>query len=290
MELRDLEYFMAIAREESITGAANALNLSQPALTRSLKLLEVELGKQLVIRGKRRATLTEDGMLLRRRAADLLQLADRTKEEIMWSDGDISGDIYVCAGETRGLHYITKAAKRLMDRHPDIRFHISSGDTDDVVEELEKGLIDFGLMFDPIDATQYEYIPIPYVDNWGVIMRKDAPLAGKASIRLEDLIGKPLIVPRNADVEHMSGQLFGVEAEKLRVVGTYSLIFNAGLMATDGIGYVLGLDQILTLTGETTLTFRPLEPAMTAHMNVVWRRYRTPSRAAAALLKELQDI
>ena len=154
MELRDLEYFITIVREGSITGAAKALHLSQPGLTRSLKMLEDEMGKQLVIRGSRQIKLTEEGMLLRRRAEELLQLADRAKREVMRSDKVIEGDIYLCAGESAGVHFLTQAAKRLMDRHPGVRIHIASGDRTDVTEALENGLIDFGLLLDPFDASQ----------------------------------------------------------------------------------------------------------------------------------------
>ena len=289
MELRDLEYFLAIAREGSITGAAKALHLSQPALTRQRQLLEAELGKPLVHRGARRITLTEDGMLLRRRAEELLRLAERTRAEIMEPDEQLTGDISVCSGETKGLHFLTQAAKRLMARHPDVRLHVSSGDTGDVVEELEKGLIDFGLLFAPIDATRYDYLPVPYEDVWGVIMRKDAPLAQKEHITPEDLIGQPLIVPRSGNSTELISHILGLSEEQIRVAGTYSLIFNASLMCADGIGYVLGLDQILNLTGESVTCFRPLAPPITARISVVWRRDRPLSRTAQAMLDEMRN-
>lgn len=289
MELRDLEYFMTIVREGSLTGAAKALHLSQPGITRSLKALEDELGKQLIIRGSRRVVLTEEGMVLRRRAEELLRLADRTKSEIMSPDTVIEGDIYICAGETKGIHFLTQAARRLMDRNPGVRINISSGDRTDVTEELEKGLIDFGLLLEPIDATQYDFIPIPYEDVWGVIMRKDAPLAAQEFVRPEELIGLPLILPRGGDYAKSGSRILGLKPEQLHVAATYSLIFNAGLMAADGIGYVVGLDQILELGEGSELCFRPLEPAVTGRMNVVWKRYQMMSRQAEAFLEELRE-
>lgn len=288
MELRDLEYFMTIVREGSLTGAAKALHLSQPGITRSLKALEDELGKQLIIRGSRRVRLTEDGMILRRRAEELLRLADRTKREIASSDDVIAGDIYICAGETRGLRFLTQAAGRLMERHPDVRVHISSGDRTDVTEELEKGLVDFGLLLEPIDATQYDSIPIPYEDVWGVLMRKDDPLAEKEAISPEELIGKKLIMPRGGDYAINGSRILGLKPEQLHVAATYSLIFNAGLMAADGIGYVVGLDQILEITDQSELCFRPLDPPVTGRMGIVWKRYQVLSRPASALLDELR--
>ena len=155
MELRELEYFLAIAKEKNITAAAKSLHLSQPALTRQLKLLESELGTQLVIQGNRRLTLTEDGMMLRKRAEEVMRLLERTQNELRHTNETISGDIYICAGETEGVHFLTRAAKRLRDRFPEVRFHISSGDTGDVIEELDKGMIDFGLIFSPFDGTRY---------------------------------------------------------------------------------------------------------------------------------------
>lgn len=281
MELRDLTYFLTIAREGSITGAANALHLSQPALTRQLKALEEELKTQLIVRGNRRITLTEEGMLLRRRAEDLLRLAERTKAELLHPGDAISGEITICAGETEGLSFLTKAAKRLMDRHPQVQLHISSGDTGDVLEELEKGLIDFGLLFDPIDATKYNHLPLPYADTWGILSRKDAPLAEKAAVGFADLAGEPVIVPRVAygDRRFLS--------HGLRIVGTYSLLFNASLMVRDGIGYALALDKILNLTGDSALCFIPFSPETKATMHVVWRRNQRLSKAAQALLAEL---
>ena len=290
MELKDLEYFLAIAREESITGASRALHLSQPALTRQLKLLEEELGTQLVIRGSRRIRLTEDGMLLRRRAQEILRLTERTCKEIKNSGDSLSGDIYICAGETRGLRFLTAAARHLREQHPELRFHISSGDSNDVVEELEKGLVDFGLLFDPIDRTKYNAVPLPYEDSWGVLMRKDSELAAKASIQAEDLPGKPLIVPRRGDGLYSAESLLGRDLTELEIAGTYSLLFNASLMVADGIGYALCLDRILNLSGESELCFRPFSPARKASMNVVWKRYQVMSRAAETFLAELNQV
>ena len=290
MELRDLEYFLAIVREGSLTAAAKALHLSQPGITRSLKLLEDEMGKQLIIRGSRRIMLTEEGMMLRRRAEELLQLANRAKTEIMASDTVIEGDIYICSGETRGNHFFSKAAKRLIDRHSGIRFHISSGDRTDVTDELENGLIDFGMLLDPIDATRYDFIPLPYEEVWGVLMRKDAPLAAKKSICPEELIGLPLILPRGVDYSKAGSRILGLGPEQLHVVATYSLIFNASIMATDGIGYVIGLDQILELGDQSDLCFRPLDPPVTGRMNIVWKQQQIMSRQARAFLEELSGV
>ena len=289
MELRELEYFLAIAKEKNITAAAKSLHLSQPALTRQLKLLESELGTQLVIQGNRRLTLTEDGMMLRKRAEEVMRLLERTQNELRHTNETISGDIYICAGETEGVHFLTRAAKRLRDRFPEVRFHISSGDTGDVIEELDKGMIDFGLIFSPFDGTRYESLPVPFYDTWGVLMRKDSELARKERIKAADLIGKPLIVPRSSVSQSIDEGFLGLNPDQIDIAATYSLIYNASIMVSDGLGYALCLDRILNLTGVTELCFRQFSPEKKAGMNVIWKRYQVMPRAAQAFLKELQS-
>lgn len=283
MELRELEYFLAIVNHGNISEAARALHITQPAMTRSLQHLEEELGKPLMIRGSRRIELTEDGALLRRRAEELLQLARKTKAEIQTSADLIEGDIYICSGESKGLHFLTQAVKQLRERHPNIRLHISSGDKDDVLNKLEEGLIDFGLLFPPFDNQKYESLRIPFADTWGLFMRKDAPLAAREFITSRDLIGMPLILPRNGYETHWIGHILNLPEDQLTVSATYSLIFNGALMVTDGIGYLLGLNHILNLSGDTVQCFRPLYPAVTEHMHICWKRYAPMSRQSAAL-------
>ena len=192
MELRVLQYFLAVAREQSVSGAAEYLHLSQPTLSRQLKDLEEELRKQLFIRGNRKITLTEEGMILRKRAEEILDLVQKTEKEITLNDEVVAGDIYIGAGETDAIRILAKAARQLQEKNPGIRVHISSGDSADVTGELDKGLIDFGILFDPKDLSKYNYLKIPQKDTWGVLMRRDASLALKDSIRPEDLWDKPL--------------------------------------------------------------------------------------------------
>lgn len=289
MELRVLQYFLAVAREESITGASRILHISQPALSRQLKDLEDEFGKQLMIRGGRKITLTEEGMILRKRAEEIVNLAQKTEAEIMHSDDNISGDIYIGAGETDVMHYLLRPAKRLMDSYPNVHFHISSGDSSDVVEQLDKGLIDFGLLFDPIDQTKYNFMKLPAVDTWGVLMRKDDELAKKEAISPSDLREKPLIVSRHALTNDIPYTWFTEDNHTLNIAATYSLIFNASLMVEDGIGYAITLDKIINTTGESPLCFRPFTPAITASMNIVWKKYQVFTKSAEKYLLELHS-
>lgn len=294
MELRVLRYFLAVAREESISAAAQSLHLTQPTLSRQLMDLEEEFGKPLFIRG-RRITLTEYGMLLRRRAEEILALADKTAGELAAADGMVAGDIYIGAGETQGVHTLTRAAKKLQERHPLVRFHISSGDTMDVAERLDKGLIDFGLMFEPIDDKKYGVYHLPTYDIWGVLMRRDSPLAQKDAITADDLAGQPLISSRlmgrqdSLDLRHPLGRWFQQDLRPLNIAATYSLLYNASLMVEDGLGYALCLGGIINTAGESGLCFRPLTPEVPAHMGIVWKKHQVFSKAAEYFLAVLNE-
>lgn len=285
MDLRVLRYFTAVAREESISGAAESLHLSQPTLSRQLMDLEEELGKSLFIRGSRRITLTEHGILLRKRANEILDLVDKTISELTAAEDSISGDIYIGAGETEGVHFLTRTARQLREQYPLIHFHIASGDTVDVMEQLDKGLIDFGLLFGNIDEKKYGSIVLPTYDTWGIIMRRDDPLAEKEYVTAAEMAGKPLIVSRSSPEP---GSLPDQTISE-NVVASYSLVYNGSLMVADGLGYMLCLDKILNVTGDSPLCFRPLMPLVKAHMSVVWKKYQVFSKASEAFLTTLKD-
>ena len=313
MELRVLHYFLAIAREESITGAAKSLHISQPALSRQIMDLEAEIGKPLMHRGSRRVTLTEEGRLLRKRAEEILALVRKTEGELAQTDEQIAGDIYLCAGETQGVHFLAEAGAALRRQYPDIRLHISSGDTLNVYSALDKGIADFGLMFEQPDLKTYEFLPLPQQDHFGVLMGRNAPLARKEQITPDDLAGQPLIVQRGMlSTANQSGwdkeyreksKVLGSESMKFvgnrmeewgnflsgaRIVGSYSLLYNASLMVRAGMGYALGLDGIITPSAGSDLCFRPLLPAWTATPYLVWKRYQVFSKAAEQYLELLQ--
>lgn len=234
MELRILQYFLAVAREQSISAAAESLHLSQPTLSIQLKALEEELGKQLLIRGtkgSRKVLLTDEGMILRKRAEEILTLVQKAKSEVQMTDTSIAGDVYIGAGETDIIRYFARAAKRMKKSCPDIRYHISSGNAQFVTEQLDKGLIDFGLMYGPVDRTKYEALTLPIGDRFGVLMRRDDPLAQKEWISPEELRDKPLILSAQDRSEGwtVSSQI-RQDVSHLNVAATYNLIFNASLM------------------------------------------------------------
>ncbi len=292
MEFRLLEYFLAVAREQNITAAAESLHISQPALSTQLKALETELGKQLLIRGvkgSRKVVLTEEGMILRKRAEEMISLMRRTEEEITGSNDTIAGNVFIGAGETETVRLFAQVAKKLQQKYPDIRYHISSGNAEHVLEYLDKGLIDFGLLFTEIDLQKYEAVPVPIKDIWGVLMRRDSPLAEKEAICPEDLWDKPLIVSHQKGDNIYLGRWLKREESELHIVATYNLIFNASLLVDEGLGYALCYDKLINTQG-SNLCFRPFSPRLEARGFIVWKKYQIFSKAAKIFLDCLMEF
>ena len=292
MELRVLHYFLAVAREQSISAAAQSLHLSQPALSTQLKALEEELGKQLLIRkskGSRKVTLTEEGMILRKRAQEILSLVERTQEEISSPDETIAGDVCIGAGETDIVRLFARAAQSLQRQHPDIHYHISSGNAEYVLEYLDKGLIDFGLLFGQVDLHKYEAIPLPVRDSWGVLMRRDAPLAQKETVCPADLWDQPLIISHQRSDDRRLAQWMQRDLSQLHIVATYNLVFNASLLVDEGLGYALCFDKLINTRG-SSLCFRPFAPRLESTAYIIWKKYQVFSKAATAFLSCLKQL
>lgn len=290
MELRVLRYFLAVAREETISGAAEVLHVTQPTLSRQLMELEEKLGKTLFLRGKRRISLTEEGMFLRKRAQEIIELVEKTESAFNATEKDISGEVWIGGGETDAMRLIARAACALQARHPHISWHLFSGNAEDVAERLDRGLVDFGIFVEPADLSRYDFIKLPVTDIWGVLMRRDSPLAEKQTIRPEELRGLPLICSRQPMVRNEISGWLGTDYEKLNIVTTYNLLYNASLMVEEGMGYALCLDKIIRTSEEGLLCFRPLEPRLEVGLDIVWKRNQIFSRAAAKFLEHLQRI
>ncbi len=289
MEVRVLRYFLAVAREESISGAAESLHLTQPTLSRQLMDLEAELGRKLLIRGSRKVTLTEEGVLLRKRAEEILDLMEKTRSELCETDeADITGDIYIGGGETDAMRLIARTAKELQAAYPRIRYHLYSGNGEDVSERLDKGLLDLGILVEPFDMKKYDSIQLPATDIWGVLMRKDSPLAEKEHIQPEDLWELPLLTSRQTMAQKELMAWLGKGREELHIVSTYNLIYNASLMVEEGLGYALSLDRLINTTGDSALCFRPLRPKLEVGLDIVWKKYQVFSPATAKFLERLQ--
>lgn len=293
MEIRVLKYFLAVSREGSITAAANSLHLTQPTLTRQLQDLEKELGQKLFVRGKYKISLTPEGMILRKRAQEIVEMVEKTEAEFRSIRDIIAGDIYIGCGETDSMKYIAEVMKELQQEYPDIKFHIYSGNAEDITEKLDRGLLDFGILIQPIDLSKYDNITLPDKDVWGVILRKDNPLAQKTVIKLEDLKNVPIIASRQMSPKYSkdSGFLdwFKDEFDRLNIAATYNLVYNATIMVKAGIGCAVTLDKLADTSKESEVCFRPLSPKLESGLDLVWKKHQVFSPAAKLFLTRLQD-
>lgn len=252
--------------------------------------MEEELGKQLFTRSNRKITLTEEGMILRKRAEEIMELVKKTEDEISLSDESIAGNITVGSGETDGVRFLARAAQAVQKDYPMVHFHIVSGDKASVTEDLDRGLIDFGLLFGEFDTSKYDYLKVPFQDSFGVLMRRDSPLAQKEIITPEDLWDKPLIISRQTILDSSLPTILRCDKEKLNIVATYNLLFNGSLMVDEGMGYAICLDKIINVTGNSNLCFRPLSPKIKESMHVVWKKYQVFTKAAEKYLLQLQQM
>ena len=288
MELRVLRYFIEVARTQNITAAAERLHITQPTLSKQLMDLEDELGAKLFERGKRRTTLTEDGILLFQRAKEIVALADLTESAFRSTDERIAGDIAIGCGETKGMRLLVDAMKEMRAAHPGVTFRLSSGNFEDISDRLDSGLVDFGLFVGDAAVAKYDYIKLPHSDAWGLLMRADCPLAGSAPVRPQDLDGLALLCSRQAVAGNELSGWLGREFGELDIVATYNLIHNATYMVEAGMGCAVSIEGLVNTSGRG-LVFRPFEPSLTARLSFAWKRGRQLSRAAAEFLKLLQS-
>lgn len=289
MEIRLLRYFLEIAREENMSRAAERLHVSQPTLSRTMKELEEELQTQLFTRSNYSIHLTEEGMLLRKRAEDLIEMADRITDEFSSLGDTISGEVYIGCAESHLIKYLAQAIKKLNKQYPEIRYHITSGDTAQVTEKLKKGLYDFAFIVEPPDLSQYNYLEVPESDIWGAIMTKNHPLAEKAEITIENLMPYPIFTSRQsiaADLPRWCGE----NTEKLNLPASFNLANNAAVFAKEGLGIALAFDNLIDTGTESGLTFIPLYPRLETKMFIIWKKHQVFTPASRALLDELCKI
>ncbi len=273
MDIRTMQYYLAVVREGTISAAAQALHVAQPSLSRQMKELEEELGVSLFVRGNRKITLTEEGMVLRKRADEMVRLMQMTEEEISQIKNHISGSVRIGAGESWSFHYLSRAAASIAAEHPDIRFHITSGDTQDLMDELNNGLIDFAVIFTSVDHTLYQSIELPVQDSFGVLMPKDCPLAEKSEIRLSDLKGLPVIISRAA-VPYYTG------SEEMS---------SLNMLVEDGLGYAICFDKLINTTGDSPLCMRPIVPARKSAGYLIWKKYQVFSPAVQMFIDRVRE-
>ena len=287
MEIRVLRYFLETAREGNMTRAAERLFISQPTMSKQLKELENELGAKLFIRSNYSIRLTEAGMLLRDRAEDILSLVAKTEAEFKSLEETNSGDIFVGAPESEAMSLFAEAVHTLQKDYPRIRCNIYSGNLSDVCERLDKGLLDFAIVMSYVDLSKYNYLELPMKDTWGILMRKDDPLAGKSSFAASDLDKLPLICSRQW-IDQESPRWLGAAAKDMNIVATYNLVFNGSVMVRAGMGYAVVLDKLVNTGEDSDLTFIPLSGVPQTEMYVIWRKYQTFTPIAHLLLQELK--
>lgn len=288
MELRTLRYFLAITEEQNISKAANTLYITQPTLSRQMMELEEELGKTLFIRGKRHISLTEEGMYLRKRAQEILALVEKTEKTFRSTDDELTGEIYIGGGETLAMRIIARATHKLHKKNPHVVFHLFSGNAQDVMEKIDNGLVNFGIFIEPVDLVKYDFIRLPDKDIWGVIMRKDSPLAQKETIEAKDLCDIPLLLSHQSAVKNEISGWMGEFRSKLNIIATYNLPYNASLMAEEGMGSALCIDGVVNTCTDSPLCFRPLTPKMEVGLAIAWKKYQVFSKAEEKFLECLK--
>lgn len=274
MELRVLRYFLAAAQEENITKAAALLHVTQPTLSRQLMQLEEELGVKLFRRSQYRIILTDEGMLLRRRAQEIVELADKTEREFLHRDRELCGEIAIGCGETLSMTYLSQHMASFRQRYPQVQFRIYSANADDVKARMESGLLDMGLLAEPVDISRYTFIRMPRKDQWGILAPKDSPLAAKEAVTPQDLLGFPLILSGRELVRNELGSWFGDYYSHIEVAATYNLILNAANMVKNGVGIALGfyLENI-----SDALQFVPLSPKLETGTVLAWKKDQAQS-------------
>lgn len=288
MEIRVLRYFLEIARTNNMSRAAETLHISQPTLSKQMKDLEQELGKKLFRRGSSSVSLTDEGMLLRKRAEDILDMVDKTTDEFKALNNIMGGEVHIGCAESHQIKYLARTIKEFKEKYPLFRYHITSGNTEQVAERLDRGLIDFAVIVEPPNLSKYNYLEVPEINTWGLVMRKDDPLAQKKKICVDDLTDLELICSKQAmqvDIPRWCGE----KADMLNLSGTINLAYNGSVFVKERVGYMLTFDK-LTNTGEDSeLCFRSLTPSLETKMYVIWKKYQVFTPIAELLLEELKQ-
>ena len=271
-----------------MTRAAEQLHVTQPTLSKALKSLEDELDKKLFTRHSFSIRLTDEGVLLRDRAEDLVSMADKIEKEFLSLDDITGGDLYLGLADSYQIGFLAREIHALKQKYPGLRYHITSGDTEQVTEKLDKGLLDFAVLAELPDAAKYDSRPFPESDVWGLVMSSNDPLAKNQTIRVDDLVGLPLFCSGQSwekDIPHWARE----RMPELRLEGSFRLSYNASLFAKEGLGYLLTFDRLIDTSAESGLTFRPLEPKLETKLYLVWKKYQTLTPITERLLEQVRS-
>lgn len=288
MEIRILRYFLAVAREENMTKAAERLHISQPSLSKEMKKLEDELGHKLFIRTNKSTRLNDEGMLLKKRAEDILAMVDKTEEEFSQLDSIVGGEIHIGCAESYLIKHLARDIKAFKERYPDFIFHVFSGDTEPVVERLDRGLLDLAVIVEPPNLSKYNYLAVPRCDKWGVVMQRGCELAKKEKIAFEDLYGLPLFCSEQS-IKVDFPRWCGENMDKLHFAGTFNLSYNGSIFVKEGLGYLLTFEHLIDTSAESGLCFRPITPTLETNMYIIWKKYQVFSPIADLFVKKLKE-
>jgi DNA-binding transcriptional LysR family regulator len=286
MEIRNLKYFLAVAREENMSKAAEQLHVSQPTLSKTLKALEEELGKKLFVRHSFSISLTDEGMLLRDRAQDLVAMSDKIEQEFNTLDDITGGDIYFGLAESYQIRYLAREIYKLKEKYPNFTYHITSGDTEQVTEKLDKGILDFAVLCETPDSDKYEFVKFPQADVWGAIISASHPLSKNKTIRVSDLVGQPLFVSEqswNNEIKAWAKDRFS----ELKLEGSFRLSYNGSVFARENLGILLTFKDLIN-TEKSDLVFRPLSPKLTSDLYLIWNKYQTFTPIAEKFLDQIK--
>lgn len=287
MEIRILRYFLTVAREENITRAAALLHITQPTLSRQLMQLEEELGIKLFYRGRHNIVLTEEGMLLRRRAQEIVDLTEKTEKELIHGEENISGDISIGCGETENMKPLAEIMVSFQEKYPNVVFNIYTAIADDVKERLENGTLDIGLLLEPVEISKYQFVRMPLKEKWQVLMRKDSPLAKKEKITPDDLAGMPLIIAKRQSVRNELENWFGHNVDQIHIVSTLNLSYNnQSIMVESGLGMALVMDFSCN---NDVLCLRPMEPELVGGCVLVWKKNQMLSPVMKRFLEHVKE-
>ena len=288
MEIRTLRYFLAVAREENMTKAADILHVTQPTLSKQLKSLEEELGKKLFTRHSFSISLTDGGVLLRDRAEDLVTMADKIEKEFLSLNEISGGELYLGLGESYQIRYLAREISKLKAIYPNLKYHITSGDTEQVTEKLDKGLLDFAVLCDIPDKRKYEYLAFPETDVWGLVMPSKCELAKKNEIMVDDIVGLPLFVSQQGWDNDIS-KWCGERKDELNLDGSFRLSYNASMFVKEGLGYLLTFDKLVNTSKESGLVYRPLSPRLETKLFLIWNKYQAFTPIAEKFLEKVKE-
>ncbi|WP_155972025.1 LysR family transcriptional regulator [Streptococcus ruminantium] len=288
MEIRVLNYFIEIADNKSMTKAAKKLHVTQPTLSKQLKDLEDELGQKLFTRSNYSLNLTAEGEILYQRAVDILSIVAKAKEEFKTMNDFNGGDLHIGCAESYGITIIAKAIKTLTEKYSNIKFHLYSGNFQTVIEKLNHGVLDFAITVQNTDTASFNSLSLPYMDTWGVLMRKDSPLADKTDISIDDISRLPLIISRQGFSDEMPNELKAIQST-LNIVGTYDLIYNASIFVKEGLGYAFCFDKLVDTSIESELIFKKISPNISSPMKIVWVGNQILSKTAELFLEDLKN-